>query len=1136
MKKKLLIVAVLIAAYTFGQSDSGDPGSGLETDLIPYPTSPEAAKLGVFGNVPVNLSAGQMNYQIPLHTLKVNGYSWPITLNYSYGGLILEDKPSLSGMSWNLSAGGTVVREVRGLPDEHPKGYYGAQNIRFTHLKPYFDNGEITESTIDQMLSGRMDSEADKFTLSINGINFSFKIDKDKNPVYLSKHNFKVSITWLTGYIHQIDKFTLIDDKGYTYIFDVKERNEPVGNSVIFNDSFTGYTSSWMLSKVIFPNTEEISFSYVDDFYESLDFYASGFFSYNVPNIQCAGGPGLLDYTEGFSKTLIKRKLLGGILSSNGNIFMPVDINSDRKRYNAIVINNSQNNTIASYGFDYYGARDVLTSITKNNQPFYTFDYYKKDNIPDYKASINARPYAQDRWGFFNGVANTFAINMPYTQYSANKTPNPDKAKIGALTKIIYPTGGYSIIDYEANQIKTNYVARDTEQALLPNREILVKLKSDNVFTTTGNDYKERSVIYTFKTDVYASIAHRITSNQNGTIEASINRLDDPCTVYHQYNFGGDYPIVAQYYREVENVEIPIFCPALGDALDDGYQGDSETLSGTSGGYIIIPKGKYEFKLFTRNNRNKDVHGYISVKFHKLPENQGDQPLYVNTNVGGIRVKSIKEYNPNAQLLKKKYFNYNDIDGFSRGKELQKGISRRDYTVEYTCVNGINYLTYRFPRANFSYKSYNPVNLNQGVPVYYTQVKEYEERYTKSIPSYTPNPLIALNYDGTKVFRVISDPYARKEHYYTKGYTNTSFEYPIYAYQQGYPVVPNGVDKDMGRLNETTTYKFKKPDSIIQKITSTYQTYKHVRGLIDQEGNDYNPLHPPSLKIGYRIKREGIVNSGVYLNDYFIFKMYKEYDNLFLPKTKETTQYYPEQLKSLETNTYDSYDQLSKTEVEDSNGKVYSSEKQYPYDINEPVYNEMVNKNTIAYPVKNTSKVDATVLSSTKTEFYNLGGTLFKPKAKLSSKGNNALEPRLHIDRYDVQGNILEYHLVSKDNETTNDANNRYISIVWGYNNQYPIAKIENASYAKIISALGITEEALLAFNETNLATLNNLRTSLPEAMVTTYTYEPEVGVTTITDPKGYTTSYEYDDFQRLEYVKDAEGNLVSRNKYHYKN
>ena len=54
--------------------------------------------------------------------------------------------------------------------------------------------------------------------------------------------------------------------------------------------------------------------------------------------------------------------------------------------------------------------------------------------------------------------------------------------------------------------------------------------------------------------------------------------------------------------------------------------------------------------------------------------------------------------------------------------------------------------------------------------------------------------------------------------------------------------------------------------------------------------------------------------------------------------------------------------------------------------------------------------------------------------------------------------------------------------------------------------------------------------------LVTTLTYNPLVGITSVTGPRGKTVYYKYDEFNRLEFVKDHEENILSKNQYNYKN
>jgi len=142
-------------------------------------------------------------------------------------------------------------------------------------------------------------------------------------------------------------------------------------------------------------------------------------------------------------------------------------------------------------------------------------------------------------------------------------------------------------------------------------------------------------------------------------------------------------------------------------------------------------------------------------------------------------------------------------------------------------------------------------------------------------------------------------------------------------------------------------------------------------------------------------------------------------------------------------------------------------------------------------------------------------------------------------NQYDTSGNLQQY--TTKANLTT--------AVVWGYNNTKPIAKIEGASY----SELGSTANEIISYSnydadpvannktaqqtETELLTkLNAFRTNplLSKYKISTYSYDPLIGVRSMTPPSGITQYYKYDTTNRLEMIVDVNGNILKEFKYNY--
>lgn len=128
------------------------------------------------------------------------------------------------------------------------------------------------------------------------------------------------------------------------------------------------------------------------------------------------------------------------------------------------------------------------------------------------------------------------------------------------------------------------------------------------------------------------------------------------------------------------------------------------------------------------------------------------------------------------------------------------------------------------------------------------------------------------------------------------------------------------------------------------------------------------------------------------------------------------------------------------------------------------------------------------------------------------------------FNTYDGKGNILDRSISSRSTET----------FLWGYNSQYPVAKITGADYNAVKQYITQGVLDLAVSDQAVRDEVNKVRTGLPAALVTSYTYSPLVGVTSETDPTGKTTFYEYDSFGRLKLIKDKAGKIVKQLNYQY--
>ena len=189
----------------------------------------------------------------------------------------------------------------------------------------------------------------------------------------------------------------------------------------------------------------------------------------------------------------------------------------------------------------------------------------------------------------------------------------------------------------------------------------------------------------------------------------------------------------------------------------------------------------------------------------------------------------------------------------------------------------------------------------------------------------------------------------------------------------------------------------------------------------------------------------------------------------------------------------------------------------------------MTGKNIISPVIEEITSVKSGVeIERVKTNYQLVNNFYVPSSTQISFTGPNNLITAYSFDHYDTMGNILQ----------TTDIGGVRTTYIWGYNYKYPIARIQNASYSQLTALINETALSVIAAKSepsaSDMQTIRALATGLPNTLLTTFTYKPLVGIASETDPSGRTIYYEYDEFGRLNRVKDEDGRILKEHRYHY--
>ena len=125
----LLVLTALLLRGPVAGAQSSEPFNPFSA----FKASAETWAMSKYGDAKPSLYTGAMHFSVPIYTYQDPDFTLPVSLEYNFDGYRPGQHSGTVGLGWNLSCGGVITREVRGLPDDdyvfgpadrHMKGFY----------------------------------------------------------------------------------------------------------------------------------------------------------------------------------------------------------------------------------------------------------------------------------------------------------------------------------------------------------------------------------------------------------------------------------------------------------------------------------------------------------------------------------------------------------------------------------------------------------------------------------------------------------------------------------------------------------------------------------------------------------------------------------------------------------------------------------------------------------------------------------------------------------------------------------------------------------------------------------------------------------------------------------------------------
>lgn len=1194
MYKRIILfqcMAFLFCVCCYQQSKAQDYNNTNHSLNNVIPPAPNASAINKFGDVPVGYSTGIPQIGVPIYSYKnsTGNLGLSIGLSYHAGGIRVDEVASDVGIGWALSAGGVISRTLRGIPDEIPDyGFINAAAIPNNEVDGNSNNGSISQ--FREIDAGVRDGQSDIFNFSCGSVSGKFMLGKNNDFLMLTSNRVKVEkvIENVAGMPTNpvISKFILTDEKGVKYIFDAIETTLTPG--AVWTSS-KQFVSSWYLTKIIAPSaTDEIIFTYETVNYEyQTGRSASSTIGLNYEWYVFPSRP----ESRSVAAQSIAGKRIKTITFPNGVV---ADFTYDATarediphptsslglyRLKKITISEGGRQQGYNLYHDYSLNRLTLLRAVPFNQfsnenKGYSFEYYRLNGqstapLPDRLS------YEQDHWGFYNTggglipqeyfVDGQDGINARLLP-GANKEVDVERVKYGSLQKIFYPTGGYTQFEMEANKAEDSRLRRTfylrTAPEVTQDKYIYVQSNatSSEAFTINPDANTNTNFDVSYNWGSYqcpgtCKMVVEIWNSSNQVLSShDIPVIDNQTSIqgtFAKYNMTpGTYTFkiyITSVQGYAENVHIRIkeirgqqpstpvqvYTPYVGglrvkriqDFTDAGaipassreYEYIKEDGTTTSGTLGVYPEYSYLVFFDERPYHLPPANGVEDYNYTNSPPNsivRASSPTIISPAINGSPVVYSR--------VVEKYINNNK----NNGKIIRYF---RSYEDQYIA-------TQTFPFTPADYKEWNYGLLKKEVilDAQENRLKETENQYRYYLDNtYETNPARLENFKSVSIAPV-KYPLNHSVTSPRTNFWNNVMGAPVYQKARYFYPVAGRSD-----ISKTIITQFEAGTELKTEVNYTYDanynvktiTTKDSKGQQTEENNyyaydychpiavsmisDYNMYQAPvtneiwktiagvkSLVGGSSIQYDAFA-SGIQKNSMYTFEGREPVAvsgvAVFDPAVFNRDPLLFEEKIKLNKYTAKGFteEQFKKNNV--INTYLWDYKGQYPI---AQVVNAPVNK--IAY---------------TSFEADGSGGWQIAP-------GSTIL----------TQPGITGKKIFTGTLEKTVGAAGNFIVTAWKKNSG---SIAVNSQAGQLVKSVGGWQ--LFKWSLTNTSTITVTGSEIDEvrlypqgAQITTYTYEPMIGMTSQNDINNRIIYYEYDAFNRLQVVRDQDGNILKRICYNY--